>query len=247
MQGKDENFWISVDETRPNFDTVWVRESRRAPIPRAPVPLDRARESGNVRIRKLLLVIAAALAIAVALTACGGSEDGQVPDDAVAPDAPERTQQQSAEEQANAPEDPTLNITVPSMERINNAPIPDTFGDDEEALKNFAGVHLQGTGFPWQDEANVYIAGHRLGYPNTPSFLAFWDIDSVVEGDQIFVTDANGREYTYEVFQTLEVDPTDLFVTEPLEGRNILTLQSCTLPDYERRAIVQAELQDTRA
>ncbi len=201
-----------------------------------------------MRIRKLLLVIAAALAIALVLTACGGSEGGQTPpDDAVAPDAPERTQQQSAEEQANAPEDPTLNLTVPSMERISNAPIPDTFGDDEEALKNFAGVHLPGTGFPWQDEANVYIAGHRLGYPNTPSFLAFWDIDSVVEGDQIFVTDANGREYTYEVFQTLEVDPTDLFVTEPLEGRNILTLQSCTLPDYERRVIVQAELQDTRA
>jgi sortase A len=201
-----------------------------------------------VRIRKLLLVIATALAIVIVLTACGGSEEGQTPpDDAVAPDAPERTQQQSAEEQASAPEDPTLNITVPSMERINNAPIPDTFGDDEEALKNFAGIHLQGTGFPWQDEANVYIAGHRLGYPNTPSFLAFWDIDSVVEGDQIFVTDANGREYTYEVFQNLEVDPTDLFVTEPLEGRNILTLQSCTLPDYERRVIVQAELQDTRA
>lgn len=198
-------------------------------------------------MRKLLLVIAAALAIAIVLTACG-SEDGQTPpDDAVAPDAPERAQQQSAEEQANAPEDPTLNITVPSMERISNATIPDAFGDDEEALKNFAGIHLQGTGFPWQDEANVYIAGHRLGYPNTASFLAFWDIDNVVEGDQIFVTDANGREYTYEVFQTLEVDPTDLFVTEPLEGRNILTLQSCTLPDYERRVVVQAELQDTRA
>jgi sortase A len=201
-----------------------------------------------VRIRKLLLVIAAALAIALVLTACGGSEEGQTPpDDVVAPDAPEKTQQQSAEEQASAPEDPTLNITVPSMERISNAPIPDTFGEDEEALKNFAGIHLQGTGFPWQDEANVYIAGHRLGYPNTPSFLAFWDIDNVVEGDQIFVTDANGREYTYEVFQNLEVDPTDLFVTEPLEGRNILTLQSCTLPDYERRVVVQAELQDTRA
>jgi len=192
------------------------------------------------------LVVAAALATAFVLTACGGSEQSP-PDEAVAPDAPEQTQRQSAEEQANAPEDPTLNLTVPSMERINNAPIPSTFGDDEEALKNFAGIHLQGTGFPWQKEANVYIAGHRLGYPNTDSFLAFWDIDKVVEGDQIFVTDANGREYTYKVFQTLEVDPTDLFVTEPQEGRNILTLQSCTLPDYERRVIVQAELQDTRA
>jgi sortase A len=198
-----------------------------------------------VRIRKLLLVVAA-LATALLLTACGGSEESP-PDEAVAPDAPEQTQQQSAEEQANAPADPTLNLTVPSMERINNAPVPDTLGDDEEALKNFVGIHLQGTGFPWQDEANVYIAGHRLGYPNTDSFLAFWDIDNVVEGDRIFVSDANGREYTYEVFQTLEVDPTDLFVTEPQEGRNILTLQSCTLPDYERRVVVQAELQDTRA
>jgi sortase A len=199
-----------------------------------------------VRIRKLLLVVAAALATAFVLTACGSSEESP-PDEAVAPDAPEQTQRQSAEEQANAPADPTLRLTVPSMERINNAPVPDTLGDDEEALKNFVGIHLQGTGFPWQDEANVYIAGHRLGYPNTDSFLAFWDIDNVAEGDQIFVTDANGREYTYEVFQTLEVDPTDLFVTEPQEGRNILTLQSCTLPDYERRVIVQAELQDTRA
>ena len=200
-----------------------------------------------MRIGKLLLVIAA-LTMVVALTACGGSEEGQTPpDEAVAPDAPEQTQEQSAEEQANAPEDPTLNLTVPSMERVSDATIPDTFGDDEESLKNFAGIHLQGTGFPWQDQANVYIAGHRLGYPNTPSFLAFWDIDNVAQGDQVFVTDANGREYTYEVFQTLEVDPTDLFVTEPLEGRNILTLQTCTLPDYERRVIVQAELQDTRA
>lgn len=200
-----------------------------------------------MRIEKLLLIIAA-LAMVVALTACGGSEEGQTPsDEAVAPDAPEETQAQSAEEQANAPEDPTLNLSVPSMERISDAPIPDTFGDDEESLKNFAGIHLQGTGFPWQDEANVYIAGHRLGYPNTASFLAFWDIDNVSEGDQVFVTDANGREYTYEVFQTLEVQPTDLFVTEPLEGRNILTLQTCTLPDYANRLVVQAELQDTRA
>jgi sortase A len=191
-------------------------------------------------------VVAAALATAFVLTACGGSEETP-PDEAVAPDAPEQTQRQSAEEQANAPEDLTLTLTVPSMERINNAPVPDTLGDDEDALKNFVGIHLQGTGFPWQDEANVYIAGHRLGYPNTASFLAFWDIDNVAEGDRIFVSDANGREYTYEVFQTLEVDPTDLFVTEPQEGRNILTLQSCTLPDYERRVIVQAELQDTRA
>ncbi len=49
------------------------------------------------------------------------------------------------------------------------------------------------------------------------------------------------------MFQILDVEPTDLFVTEPLEGRNIVTLQTCTLPDYARRLVVQAELVDTKA
>jgi sortase A len=202
-----------------------------------------------VRIGKLLLVILTLLMVAALAVACGGSdEEGQTPpDEAVAPNAPSEEQEQSAEEQANAPDDPTLNITVPSMERIKDAPIPDTTGDDEDSLRKFAGIHLEGTGFPWQEEANVYIAGHRLGYPNTPSFLAFWDIDNVAEGDQVFVEDANGREYTYEVFDLLEVGPTDLFVTEPQEGKNILTLQTCTLPDYANRVIVQAELVDSKA
>ena len=198
-----------------------------------------------MRVRKLLLVVAA-LAMVMALAACSGSNEESPPDEAVAPDAPSSQQKQSAADKANAPDDPTLTLTVPSMERVNNSPIPDTFGEDEDSLRDFAGIHLEGTGFPWQEEANVYIAGHRLGYPNTPSFLAFWDIDNVVEGDQIFVEDANGGEYTYEVFRTLEVEPTDLFVTEPIEGKNILTLQTCTLPDYARRVVVQAELQESQ-
>ncbi|HLL38301.1 MAG TPA: sortase [Rubrobacteraceae bacterium] len=201
-----------------------------------------------MRIGKFLMAIAALTMVAALAVACGGSEEAETPpDEAVAPDAPAEEQKQSAEEQAKAPDDPTLNITVPGMERIKDAPVPSTAGDDEDSLRDFAGIHLEGTGFPWQDEANVYIAGHRLGYPNTPSFLAFWDIDNLTKGDQVFVKDANGREYTYEVFQTLTVEPTDLFVTEPVEGKNILTLQTCTLPDYADRVIVQAELVDSKA
>jgi sortase A len=222
-----------------------LREHRRATFSAAPVPAGGATEVASVRVRRLLLVVAA-LAMVMALAACSGSNEESPPDEAVAPDAPSSQQKQSAADKARAPDDPTLTLTVPSMERVKNSPIPDTFGDDEDSLRDFAGIHLEGTGFPWQEEANVYIAGHRLGYPNTPSFLAFWDIDNVAEGDQIFVEDDNGREYTYEVFQTLEVEPTDLFVTEPIEGKNILTLQSCTLPDYVRRVVVQAELQESQ-
>jgi sortase A len=139
------------------------------------------------------------------------------------------------------PEDKSLRITVPKMERVRNSQIPYAGGTDENAFRNHAGVHLRGTGFPWHRQANVYIAGHRLGYVGTPSWLAFWDLNEVDVGDKIFVTDSMDRQYVYKVFKDFVVDPSDVFVTRPLPGRNILTLQTCTLPDYSQRLIIQAE------
>ena len=146
---------------------------------------------------------------------------------------------------STGPEDKTLELTVPAMSRIENDAIPYTTGNDEEALKTHAAIHLEGTGFPWDNEANVYIAGHRLGYPNTESWLTFWDLSSVGVGDDIYVTDANGTKYTYSVFKTFVVSPSDTHVTDAQPGKNIVTLQSCTLPDYKQRLIVQGELTDT--
>jgi len=140
------------------------------------------------------------------------------------------------------PEDKTLRLTIPAMDKIEDDEIPNTTGTDEEALKTHAAIHLEGTGFPWQEEANVYIAGHRLGYPNTESFLTFWDLNNLKDGDKVFITDAAGTEYTYEVFKEVTVSPADLSVTDAVPGKNILTLQTCTLPDYSQRLIVQAEL-----
>ncbi len=144
------------------------------------------------------------------------------------------------------PKDKTRELTVPAMARVKNDDIPYTKGTDEEALKSHAAIHLQGTGFPWDDEANVYIAGHRLGYPGTQSWLTFWDLNSVHVGDEVYVTDANGTKYTYKVFKTFVVNPSDTHVTDAKSGKNILTLQTCTLPDYKQRLIVQSELTDTQ-
>ena len=152
--------------------------------------------------------------------------------------------QQTQSQAAEGPEDKTLKLTIPEMARVTDATIPDASGDDEDALKNHAAIHLEGTGFPWQKEANVYVAGHRLGYPGYPSFLAFYDLDNLEEGDEVYVEDADGEGYAYEVFEVSEADPSDLSVTEPVAGKNILTLQTCTLPDYSRRLIVRAELVD---
>ncbi len=150
-------------------------------------------------------------------------------------------EQQNAQD-TGGPQDKSLTVTVPKMDRVEDATVPDAAGDDEEALGNYAAIHLKGTGFPWQEEANIYLAGHRLGYPNTDSFLAFWDLNKLQNGDEVFVEDADGTEYTYRVFDSFIVNPDDTWVIDPVPGKNILTLQTCTLPDYSQRLVVQAEL-----
>ena len=143
------------------------------------------------------------------------------------------------------PKDKTLKLTIPEMNQIKDDTVPTVSGTDMQALGDHAAIHLAGTGFPWDDEANVYMAGHRLGYPRTDSFLAFFDLNKLEQGDEIYVTDANGTKYTYKVFKEFSVSPTDLSVTDTVPGKNVLTLQTCTLPDYSQRLIIQAELIDT--
>ena len=159
--------------------------------------------------------------------------------------APKKGPGDTAKKQADiapVPKDKTFKLTVPEMERVKSVDIPTALGSDAAQLKAYAGIHLEGTGFPWEKGSNTYVAGHRLGYPNTGSYLAFYDLNAVKQGDELYVTDANGHKYTYKVFKEFVVAPTDVYVTKPVKGKTVLTLQSCTLPDYTKRLIIQAEL-----
>ena len=46
------------------------------------------------------------------------------------------------------------------------------------------------------------------------------------------------------VFKKFVATPDNLSVLNPVEGKNIVTLQTCTLPDYTNRLLVQGELKD---
>ncbi len=139
-----------------------------------------------------------------------------------------------------------MRLTVPKMAEIKYDTIPTGLGTNVALLREYAGVHLKRTGFPWQTTANVYIVGHRIGFPGTDSDMAFYDLNELKEGDEVSLTDAAGRKYTYEVFNKFVVPPTDLSVLKPIKAKNIVSLQTCTLPDYSRRLIVRAELKDTQ-
>lgn len=132
-------------------------------------------------------------------------------------------------------------LTIPKLKNIQKATVPTAPADDIKALDKNAAVHMKGTGLPWQEEANVYLSGHRLGYKNTPSWRAFHDLDQLKSGDLVLLTGPQGKTYTYKVYETLVVNPTRIDVIQPVEGKNIISLQTCTLPDYTQRLIVRAQ------
>jgi sortase A len=212
-----------------------------------------------MRLKNLILIFAA-LATVVVLAACGssgqsGDEQGsqdqvqqeqqkETPDEQVAPQ--QGAQEDSGDEQASVepPSNDMMKLTVPKMEQIKDDEIPTGLGTDETLFHDYAGVHIKHTGYPWEEEANVYIAGHRLGYEGTNSHLAFWDLNKLEEGDEFYITDSEGRQYTYVVYKKFIVTPNTLSVLNPVEGKNIVTLQTCTLPDYTNRLLVRGELKD---
>ena len=149
--------------------------------------------------------------------------------------------QKAEDGSAPPPKSETMKLTVPSMKRVKDIPVYNAPASDESALHDGA-LHVEGTGFPWQNEANVYIAGHRLGYPRTKSFLVFWDLNELRRGQRVVLSDSEGQRYVYRVFERFVVGPNDGSVKEPIPGKNIVSLQTCTLPDYAERLIVRAEL-----
>ena len=145
-----------------------------------------------------------------------------------------------------APGDPTMYLSIPKLGLSNVTVLDDV--SEEGGLMAGAG-HLPGTGFPWIPGANTYIAGHRIGYPGTPSDHIFFDLPSLGPGDVITLTDSLGQTYTYQVYEVLEVDPANLGVTDPI-GNDIVSLQVCienygdytTLgPNWNVRLIVRGE------
>ena len=149
-----------------------------------------------------------------------------------------------AGEEAGAPpvkKDTTMELTIPSMKRVQNVPVYTGTAGDKSALHDGT-LHLKGTSFPWQQEANVYIAGHRLGYPHTKSWLVFWDLNELRRGSRVVLTDSDGTKYIYRVYDRFILGPNDTSATEPVAGMNVISLQTCTLPNYTDRLIVRAEL-----
>jgi sortase A len=119
-----------------------------------------------------------------------------------------------------------------------------------QSAMDYGAIKLPHTAFPWQDNANTYIAAHRLGWPGTASHHQFYDLPALAKGDVIYLGDVNGTTYTYEVTGFKEITPDETWVTAPQSGRDMVSLQTCienfgdywTMgPNWYVRYIVQAD------
>ena len=139
------------------------------------------------------------------------------------PKKEEKSDKKASSEDPADPATQDLYLTVPKLGLYDNA-VANT--EDPIAMDNGA-IKLPSTAFPWQPNGNTYIAAHRIGYAGTPSYNQFYNLPSMQQGDEVVLSDANGTTYTYEVTEVFAVMPQDNWVTAPVAGRDLVTLQTC--------------------
>jgi sortase A len=170
-------------------------------------------------------------------------------------EAPQAVSEQAGEEQA-APEDSQSNAAEGSEEKqqASNqqataerpvAPVPKTndlwltipdLGLYDNYVSNtnlhsamdYGATKRVDSEFPWQQgDTNTYISAHRLGWPGTASDHQFYNLPLLEYGDKIYLYDANGTTYTYEVTEIFEVAPSETWVVNQAPGRDMVSLQTC--------------------
>ena len=132
-----------------------------------------------------------------------------------------------------------LSLTVQKI-GLHDAPVINSYS--LEALDRGV-MHLPQTPMPWDErrQKNVYLAGHRLGWPGTGSHMVFYNLDKLKKGDSVVLEDGSRNAYEYEVSEVFVAEPGAEWVVDPVRGRDMVTLQTCTYPDLKNRLIIRAD------
>ena len=133
-----------------------------------------------------------------------------------------------------------MTITVPRLD-LKDVAVPT--GSKQAELDREGILRLRGSGLPWIAGSNTFVTGHALGFPRTRVPYVFYKLSKMKPGDEIFIQDRKGRRYTFVVYDLMTVEPNDYWATYPVEGKTVISLQSCTpIPTFENRLIVRGEL-----
>ena len=153
-------------------------------------------------------------------------------EEANARNAPETTEVAAARTGA-------VRLTVPRL-GISGLRVP--AGETQKKLNREGIIRLGEGGLPDEAGSNTFIVGHALGYPSTRVRFVFRHLEKMRPGDEILLQ-SGGERYTFKVYDRLTVRPQDYWVTHPIAGKTVISLQSCTpYPTFENRIVVRGEL-----
>lgn len=192
----------------------------------------------------ILLVSLTALGV-LALPASPGPEPSETPappleiENARSLLGEEATEAPGGKDSSAAHETGTVKLSVPRL-GITDLPVPAAATQVE--LNREGIIRLKGTGLPGTENSNTFIVGHALGYPSTRVRYVFRHLEKMRPGDEILLK-SGGERYTFKVYDRLTVRPEDYWVTYPIAGKTVVSLQSCTpYPTFENRLVVRGEL-----
>lgn len=101
--------------------------------------------------------------------------------------------------------------------------LPIYHGIGEEVLQKGVG-HISQTAFPVGGEGNHTVLSTHRGLPDARLFT---DLDELEPGDAFYIR-VLGNNLAYEVDQVEVVDPGDVSLLKPEEGKDYVTLLTCT-------------------
>lgn len=137
------------------------------------------------------------------------------------------------------PRSPRLLLSIPRL-GIEDVAVGDS--PEQSYLDREGIMHLSGTGFPYERGSNTYIVGHAADYDASRVPNVFRNLESLGQGDEIILRDTLGRSYEYRAYGYFIVNPTDVWITEPVPGKDIVSLQTCyPTPSFDKRLIIRAE------
>jgi sortase A len=155
-----------------------------------------------------------------------GNEDSQNNAAEGTKEKQQASNQQAAAERpvAPVPETNDLWMTIPDLGLYENY----VSNTNAHSAMDYGATKRVDSEFPWQQgDTNTYISAHRLGWPGTASDHQFYNLPLLEYGDKIYLYDANGTTYTYEVTEIFEVAPSETWVVNQAPGRDMVSLQTC--------------------
>jgi sortase A len=147
---------------------------------------------------------------------------------------------EKAEDRVAALRKGELLLSVPRL-GLRDVRVPS--GSTQAELDGEGIIRLETSGLPSLEGSNTFIVGHRMGFPRTRNPYVFYELNKLRPRDEILVEDPAGSRYVFEVYDHITGPPGLYWLTDPVVGKTVISLQTCTpIPSFEDRLVVRGEL-----